>query len=310
VRWTHYHFLKHALHRVLATIKTPVILYAQDPLSTKAALAVRTNNSQRVAAVVHFNVSEVYECVTIGLAKPNGCLYKHLVDNEKNNLPRVDKLFFVSYFMQTIVQDRLPETQGIAKVCLANFIEDLSETVALPALQGDIITVGTLEPRKNQGFILKVLAKCKSRGHNYSLTIIGDGQDRQALENLAQELGLTEHISFLGFQPNPPDYMRTHKVYAHAALMENMPITLMEALSLSLPILASPVGGIPEIFIDGKEGFYWSLDDVDTAADKLCELLENKPLYRQLSLNARTRFVEHYSEQALADKWLAELSNT
>jgi len=233
-----------------------------------------------------------------------------MVNNEKINLPRVDKLFFVSYFMQNIVQDRLPETQGLAKVCLANFIEDQAETAVTPALQGDIITVGTLEPRKNQGFILKVLAKCKSRGHNYSLTIIGEGQDRQALENLAQELELTDHISFLGFRPNPPDYMRTHKVYAHAALMENMPITLMEALSLSLPILAAPVGGIPEIYRDGKEGFFWPLDDIDAASDKLCELMENKPLYSQISRNARTRFIEHYSEQALADKWLTELSKT
>ena len=195
-------------------------------------------------------------------------------------------------------------------MCLSNFIEDLSENLALPDLQGDIITVGTLEPRKNQGFILKVLAKCKSLGHNYSLTIIGDGQDRQTLESFAQELGLTEQISFLGFRPNPPDYMRSHKVYAHAALMENMPITLMEALALSLPILAAPVGGIPEIYSDGKEGFYWSLDDIDMAADKLCELLENKPIYEQMSLNARMRFIEHYSEEALANKWLAELSNT
>ena len=310
VRWTHYHFLKQSLGRVLATINTPVILYAQDPLSAKAALSARTNKSQRVASVVHFNVSEAYECVTIGLTKQNGCLYRHMVNNERNNLPLVDKLFFVSYFMQTIIQDRLPEVQGIAKVCLANFIENPAETNAMPALKGDIITVGTLEPRKNQGFILNVLAKCKSWGHTYSLSIIGDGQDKQALECLARKLGITNQINFLGFKPNPPDYMRTHKIYAHAALMENMPITLMEALSLSLPILASPVGGIPEIYTDGKEGYYWPLEDIDLAAGKLCELLENQQLYLEMSQNARTRFIEHYSEQALADKWLDELRNT
>ena len=285
-------------------------MYAQDPLSAKAALAARTNNRQRVAAVVHFNVSEAYECVTIGLAKQNGCLYKNLVDNEKNNLPRVDKLFFVSYFMQTIVQDRLPETKCIPKVVLPNFIDDPTSSICEVGETGDIISIGTLEPRKNQSFILKVLAKCKSRGNNYSLSIVGDGQDKQTLEQLTLELGLIDQVKFLGYKPNAAKYMAKHRVFAHSAIMETMGIALVEALAYSLPILAAPVGGIPEVFINGKEGFYWPLDDIELAADKLCEILENQELYKEMSQNARTRFIEHYSEQALADKWLVELSNT
>ena len=77
-----------------------------------------------------------------------------------------------------------------------------------------------------------------------------------------------------------------------------------------MPILAAPVGGIPEVFTDGKEGFYWQLDDIDEAANKLCELLENKALYMDISRNARTRFIHSFSKQALANKWLDELIST
>jgi len=311
VYWAHYQILKHKLRRTLAAIKGPVILYAQDPLSAKAALAARTDKkSQRVAAVVHFNISEADEYLMKGITKHNSCLNNTLVNTEKATLPRVDKLFFVSQFMQSIVQNRLPETKNNPNIVIPNFIDDLAGTSSSATLKGDIISVGTLEPRKNQSFILKVLATCKARGYVYRLTIIGDGQDRDALEHSAHELGLAEQVTFLGFKPNPLDYMSSHKVYAHAALMENMPITLMEALSMGLPILAAPVGGIPEVFTDGKEGFYWPLDDIEAAADKLGELLENKALYPDMSQNARSRFVQQFSKQALANKWLDELASS
>jgi len=310
VLWTHYQFLKHQLRQALFTVKGPVILYAQDPLSAKAALALRTDKSQRIATVIHFNLSEANEFQMKGITQQNGYLYNQLVNNEKANLPRVDKLFFVSQFMQSIVQERLPETQSIPNVVIANFIEDPAETTSPATLSGDIISVGTLEPRKNQTFILKVLAKCNARGHIYSLTLIGDGQDRDELEHLAHDLGLTKQITFLGFRQNPPVYMSSHKVYAHAALMENMPFILIEALSLSLPILAAPVGGIPEVFSDGKEGYYWPLDDIEAAANKLCDILENKNLYTDMSQNARSHFIQHFSKQALADKWLGELMSS
>lgn len=307
-RWAHYQILKYKLQQILAINKDPVVLYAQDPLSTKAALVARTNkNTQRVASVIHFNVAEADEYLMKGIIKKNSYLYNSLVTNEKNTLPKVDKLIFVSQFMQDIVHTRLPTTKNLPNVVITNFIEDLSSTLDNPNVSGDVITIGTLEPRKNQAFILHVLANCKAKGKVYTLTIIGDGPDRVGLEKLTSGLGLTEQVTFMGFKANAIDHLSTHKIYAHAALLENMPLTLMEALSQSLPIIAAPVGGIPEVYTDGQEGFYWSLNDIEGAADKLCELLENKALYTVMAKKARSRFEQHFSKKALASKWLNEL---
>jgi glycosyltransferase involved in cell wall biosynthesis len=307
-RWAHYQILKYKLRQVLTINKDPVVLYAQDPLSTKAALAARTNkNTQRVASVIHFNVAEAEEYLMKGITKKNSYLYNSLVNNEKNTLPKVDKLIFVSQFMQDIIHRRLPSTINIPNVVIHNFIEGKTQSTVKPNIQGDIVAVGTLEPRKNQSFILKVLATCKARGKSYSLTIIGDGQDRATLEQLTSELGLTEQVTFLGFIPNAIDYMASHKVFAHSAVIETMGIAPVEALSYSLPIIAAPVGGIPEVYTDGQEGFYWSLNDIEGAADKLCELLENKALYALMAKKARSRFEQHFSKKALASKWLNEL---
>ena len=154
---------------------------------------------------------------------------------------------------------------------------------------------------------MHVLAACNARGKFYTLTIIGDGPDRLALEELSKDLNLTDQITFMGFIPDAIQYIKSHKIYAHAALLENMPLTLMEALSKNVPIISAPVGGIPEIYSDGKEGLYWPLNDVEKAADNLIKLLENKSLYAEMAKNARICYEQNFSKESLAHKWLNNL---
>ncbi len=303
-RWTHYCLLKYLLKQNLRHQDGEVVIYAQDPLSCRAALLAVKNARHKVVTVVHFNISEADEVLKKGLSVENGRLYRQMQNNEAQILPKADKIIFVSRFMQTVVNDRLPSLKSVPQTVIANFIQDHGKIPKPPKQQGDLITIGTLETRKNQAFIIRVLAKAHARGHHYRLTIIGNGPDREMLENLTAELKLNDSITFLGFQANAADYMAGHRAYAHAALMENLPITLLEALSHSLPLLAPAVGGIPEVFSDGQQGYFWPLDNLDTATDMLCEILENKTLQSQFSDQARVRFETYFSEHKLADAWL------
>lgn len=307
-RWTHYLLLRYQLRRYLQPDTDEVVLYAQDPLSCRAALASRTSG-QRVVAVAHFNISEADEVVTKGLTVAGGRLYRHLQHIERQTLPFVDTIIFVSAFMQQQVNKRLPLLTAVPQHVIANFVQDHGNQQSRPELTGDLITIGTLEKRKNLAFLLRVLAQAHARGHRYRLTIIGKGPDWPMLEKLAAELHLSDSVRFLGFQANAAAYMAGHRVYVHAALMESFGITLIEALSHALPILAPAVGGIPDVFTDGQEGYFWPLDDVNEAADKLCGLLENEELRTRLSGQARRRFENHFSAQALADVWLSAIMN-
>jgi glycosyltransferase involved in cell wall biosynthesis len=306
-RWTHYFLLRYQLKQSLPQDKYEVVIYAQDPLSSRAALAERKAR-HHVVTVVHFNISEADEVLTNGLTVENNRLYRNYQDTEAQTLPNVDKIIFVSGFMQTVVNNRLPSLKSVPQTVIANFIQDNDKPQPHAKLQGDLITIGTLEKRKNQAFILRVLATAHARGHRYRLTVIGNGPDRAMLEKLAAELNLSDSVTFLGFKTNAAEYMAGHRVYAHAALMENLPITLLEALSHALPILAPAVGGIPEVFMDGQQGYFWPLDNLDAATDKLCEVLENETLYKLLSEQARARFVEKFSANSLANKWIEELA--
>ena len=130
---------------------------------------------QKVLTVIHFNISEADEYLVKGITKKNSWLFNHLVNTEKNTLPNVDKSIFVSQFMCNVVQERLAITKKTPHIVIPNFIEDTTDSLKKSDSIKDIITIGTLESRKNQAFILHVLAACNARGKFYTLTIIGDG---------------------------------------------------------------------------------------------------------------------------------------
>jgi glycosyltransferase involved in cell wall biosynthesis len=84
--------------------------------------------------------------------------------------------------------------------------------------------------------------------------------------------------------------------------MENLSITLLEALARRLPVFAAPVGGTSEIFSDGVEGVYWSLDDPVGGANKLIEVLEDKPRYARMQTAARLRVQEQFTIDAVGGR--------
>jgi glycosyltransferase involved in cell wall biosynthesis len=170
--------------------------------------------------------------------------------------------------------------------------------------EADILSIGTLEPRKNQIFLLKVLAHAKRLGHIYTLTMIGRGPSLNELQEHAIQLGIETQVQFPGRIDGAARLLPRHRVYAHAAIVENLPITLVEALAAGRPIFAPAVGGIPEVFADGREGVYWDLEDEEAAAEKLIAVLEDSALYQKLSRAAHERYEEAFSPTVLVPQWL------
>jgi glycosyltransferase involved in cell wall biosynthesis len=257
---------------------------------------------------VHFNISESSEVVEKGIAVSGGMLCGSFAAKEKNTLTKVDQIIFVSAFMHQIVCSRLPELVKVSQAVISNFpIRVQKENNNIGLTQSDIISIGTLEPRKNQAFLLRTLAECNAMGKRYMLNIIGDGPDRQMLEHQAFLLGLAQQVRFLGYQPEAAGFIRGSKVFLHGAKIENLPIALLEAMQVGVPVLAAPVGGIPEIFEDSKEGYYLNLDDPRDAALKIISLLENNEKWEQMSVNAYATFADRFHQDVLGPKWISTI---
>jgi glycosyltransferase involved in cell wall biosynthesis len=251
---------------------------------------------------VHFNESQADEWAEKGKIRLGGAYFEAIRAMEAEVLPRLDGLVFVSRFMRDRLFERIPALRATPHTVVPNFCSDVVTSPMRSPPPADLITIGTLEPRKNQGFLLRVLAQAASLGYQYSLDILGDGPDRDRLQRLARELGVEEQIRFHGYPPNAAQHLPGHRAYVHAATIENCPITLIEALSCGLPVFAPAVGGIPELIDDQIQGFHWPLDSPRVAAQQLIDCLENEPRHTRMAAAALERYKAELSAERLAGR--------
>ena len=297
-RYWHYLFLRLALRMELGG-GGEVTVYAQCPLSARASLEARKGGGQKVVMAVHFNGSQALEWAEKGRIRENGHYYKRMRELEKMVLTSLDGIVFVSRFMRDVLERDIPGISGVPAAVVPNFTFP-PRLIDGDQPRGDLVSIGTLEPRKNQGFLLRVVAAALRRGRMYSLTLIGDGPDRASLASLATDLGIGGQVRFLGYRPDAASLLSGHRIYVHGAAVENLPMALIEALASALPIAAAPVGGVREIFSDGVEGIYWRLTDPDAAAVALIGLLEDEGRYRAASRAAVERFQSCFSVESTA----------
>jgi glycosyltransferase involved in cell wall biosynthesis len=286
-QYWHAHYLEAALRRHLAT-RPGAVIYTQCPITTDVALRVRT--TQPVVMVAHLNISQADEWADKGEIPRSGSMFRSIRSFESDVLSRLDGIVYVSGFNKSQLEERIPALRDIPNAVVPNPVAASAQPAVRPEPIADLITVGGLEPRKNQSYLLRILGTAAARGHRYTVSLVGDGPERAALKNLAAELGIGDQVRFLGYQPEPRPLMRQHRVYCHTATMESFGIVLVEAMAEGLPVLAGPVGGVPDVFNSGTEGFFWPLDDVEAAAGILIAAMEDPAGRARMADAARNRF--------------------
>ena len=109
--------------------------------------------------------------------------------------------------------------------------------------------VGSLIPLKGVGFLLDALAQVQRQRQDWCLDLVGDGQDRAAFERQAADLGLAPQVTFHGWKTKTEvaGFMRQADLFVLPSLWDNMPCVIVEAMASGLPIVASDIGGIPEM---------------------------------------------------------------
>lgn len=285
--------------------REPWIMYAQCPGSALSALKFRRRPDQRVVLMVHFYISTADEAARSGRIRYKGPCYRNIRRQEEEAFEQVDAVVFCSQFMYRELLSRMPSLETKTKAVLPNFASVPERAFDGPS--GDIISIGRLEPLKNQIFLLKVLAEANRVGRKYTLSIVGDGDDRLALQNMARNLGLASQVTFTGFVPHASRLLWRHRLYAHAATIENLPITIIEALAAGRPVLAPKVGGIPEMIQDSVEGYLWPLNDPAASAQRLVSILENREIYDRMQAAAHQRYYSQFAPQTVAPHLLSFL---
>lgn len=301
-RYWHRRFLELALGREFRWTR-PALVYAQDPRSASAALRVRGGAPVPVVMAVHYNVSQASELVDRGLIRRGSRTDRAIRDFEAAVVAGVDGLVFVSDFMRQQVLDAVPAARHVPSTVIPNFVADAAAP-APPDAPRDCITVGNLLHRKNQAYLLQVLAAAKRNGRHYTLTVVGDGPERARLERLSSRLQLEDQVRFTGARFDVDELLGQHRLYVHSSHMENCPFALIEALRAGLPVVAAPVGGIPEVLGRDGAGRYWDLDDPEAGAELLAGWLDDPAALSTASRLARNRFAENFTADIAGERLL------
>jgi glycosyltransferase involved in cell wall biosynthesis len=172
-------------------------------------------------------------------------------------------------------------------------------------LAGDVVVfAGRLGPQKAVGVLLEALRRVS----DVSLVIAGDGPERSALERRALELGLGSRARFLGSVPRETvlRLFRAADASVLPSAWENFPHTIVEALAVGCPVIATAVGGVPEVVHDGENGLLVPPGDPAALATAIKRFFGDGSLRERLR-DAAARSVEGYSEEAVFTAIEAEL---
>lgn len=283
----------------------PCVVYAQCPPSAHAAMRARSGPEQRVVMAVHFRISQSDEWADKGHIKRGGWTYRSIREFERQTVPAVDGLVFVSSWARSAVDEWMPEVAGVPAVVIPNFVRRLPERSV--ASRGDLVSVGNLEAVKNHRYLFRVVAAARKRGRHYTLDVFGEGVERGRLLALAKELGIDDRVRLCGFRRDVPALLPGYRAYVHASYSESSSLAIMEAMAAGLPVVSSDAGALGELFEDRKQGRFWPIDDPERGAEILIDLLDSQRELRRAGRAALQKFHTSYDADVVAPRLVAFL---
>ncbi|GAA5784515.1 glycosyltransferase [Chitiniphilus shinanonensis] len=157
-------------------------------------------------------------------------------------------------------------------------------------------TVGSLIARKSNHHVLDALARAQLPG-DWRLLLVGEGREREALQQQAAQLGLADKVIFAGFQREPLPWVAAMDVCILASSSEGLPRVVLEAMLLGKPVIGSAVVGTRELVVDGDTGLLYPYGDIAALSERLSRLAHDPALRRDLGERGRVRVCDHYTVQ-------------
>jgi len=185
---------------------------------------------------------------------------------------------------------------------------DRFDALAKRDLQGPMIegrplvaVVANLWPVKGHRILVEAIARVHAQRPEARFALVGDGPDRPFLEARVKELGLGEAVQFLGTRYDVPAILARADAKCLPSLAEGLPNAVMEAMSASLPVIATAVGGTPELVIPGETGFLAAPGDPASLAEQILRLLSDPGQGRRMGARGRRLIEREHSLRRLAE---------
>ena len=161
--------------------------------------------------------------------------------------------------------------------------------------------IGRMTAIKRLPDVLASFAALRARGVDAVLCLVGDGPDREDVEERAHALGIARHTLFVGYQRDVAPYYSLFDALLLPSGNEGTPVVAIEALAAGTPVVATRVGGVPDVVEDGRSGLLVRIGDIEAMAAALERLAGAPALRRQLGQTGRERTLPRYRVERLVD---------
>jgi glycosyltransferase involved in cell wall biosynthesis len=167
-----------------------------------------------------------------------------------------------------------------------------------------VLGVGRLSAEKGFERTIDLLALLKKKGYpDAGLVIVGEGRLRSEIESRAEDAGIGNDVLLPGYCTNVPALMKNSDLYVISSYTEGLPISLLEAMAVGVPVLVSPVGEIPEVVGNCRSAVLTDFQDIGAVVAKASEIFQNESIGREIVETLEKRVSEEYSVQTMASKY-------
>jgi glycosyltransferase involved in cell wall biosynthesis len=220
-------------------------------------------------------------------------------------LSRLDAHIALSPTQAGLIEGMARLRPGSMRV-IPNGVADFRVEAEPRPVEGPIVgSVGRLAPEKGFDLLLRALQQVPG----LTAVLAGKGPEGEPLERLAAELGVADRVLMPGFVPDARTWMAMYDVFAIPSRSEGMPLTLIEAMLASRPVVATAIGGMPDVVVDGETGLVVPPEDPDALAEALRVLFADDAPRSTMGRRARARAKEEFSFEKMVQSYEALYEN-
>lgn len=184
-------------------------------------------------------------------------------------------------------------------------LESRLRTELAPNGEKLLVHVSNFRPVKRPVDCVEILAKVLRQGEKARLIMVGDGPERAETKFRAKQLEIEENVIFVGKQPKISDYLEIADVFLLPSETESFGLAALEAQSCEVAVVASRVGGIPEVVNDGETGFMSNVGDVEKMADDVVKLLKDDDLRLEFGKRGRELAISRYNTDLIIPQYIS-----
>ena len=179
-----------------------------------------------------------------------------------------------------------------------------------PNCEKVLVHVSNFRPVKNSRQVVEIVHKLRQDNYPIKLLLVGDGPDRVPAEHLARELGIHEDVRFMGKQEAVQDILSIADVFLMPSGSETFGLAALEAMACGVPVVASNIGGLPELIDHGKNGFLCPLGNIDAFSERVRQIISDDKLGGNMRDAARSKAVDYFDNSQIIPMYEAHYEET